>query len=235
MIRPTYGLVGRGRLATHLAHYLEQEGCAPIRWHRGMASTPDAAFAAPDTILLAISDDALQPFFEQHPFLRTHRVVHFSGSLSLDGIAGLHPLMTFGPHLYTLETYRSIPFIEERGGASFREVFPTLPNPSHTIAAAQKPLYHALCVLGGNFSTLLWAKALADFESRLGLPRESLLPFLQQVAINTAASGEQALTGSLARGDRGTVERDLRALEGDPFQPVFRTFVDVFTHREDAP
>jgi predicted short-subunit dehydrogenase-like oxidoreductase (DUF2520 family) len=130
--------------------------------------------------------------------------------------------MTFGPELYDLDTYRSIPFICERGGVSFHRVFPTLVNPVHAISPADKPLYHALCVLSGNFTTVLWAKAMRDFENRLGLPRKSLAPFLERTAENTLAAGGTALTGSLARGERGTIERDLAALDGDAFAGVYR-------------
>ncbi len=232
MERPIYGLIGRGRVATHMAHYLQLEAQRFIRWHRGEDSSPEEALAEADVILLAISDDALEPFLLSHALDEERLTVHFSGSRALEGIPGLHPLMTFGPELYDLETYRSIPFIEEEGRPGFRDVFPALHNPSWPLKSTLKPLYHALCVLGGNFSTLLWAKAFADFEHRLGLPPELLLPYLRQVSANTAASGREAMTGSLARGDWETVRIDLKALEGDPFEVVFQAFIQVYENQE---
>lgn len=232
MTLPSYGLIGRGRVATHLARYLELEG-RPVRcWHRGHAGSPGGALASADVVLLAISDDALEPFIAANPELHSRPVVHFSGSLSLDGAHGLHPLMTFGPETYDLETYRSIPFVGERGGAGFGDVFPGLRNPSWSIDRELKPLYHALCVLAGNFTTVLWAKAMADFEARLELPGGALHPFLRQTAANTLAHGSAALTGSLARRDRGTVERDLAALDGDPFQQVYVAVAHALTAPE---
>jgi predicted short-subunit dehydrogenase-like oxidoreductase (DUF2520 family) len=136
--------------------------------------------------------------------------------------------MTFGPDLYELDAYRAVPFVGEAGGLEFRQVFPNLVNPSWSLDRQLKPLYHALCVLSGNFTTLVWAKAFEDFEGRLGLPREILLPYLERTCRNTAASGGGALTGSLARGDKATVERDLRALAGDPYADVFEAFTRVF-------
>ena len=230
-----YGLIGRGRVASHMAHYLQLEKQSCIQWHRGETSTPEDALTEADIILLAISDDSLMPFLERYPFHKERLTVHFSGSRTLEDVPGLHPLMTFGPELYDLETYRSIPFVEEEGGIGFHEVFPALQNPSQAIRTELKPLYHALCVLGGNFSTLLWSKVFGDFEGRLGLSRELLLPYLKQVSLNTAASGREALTGSLARGDRETVRRDLQALAGDPYETVFRAFTQVFDHREATP
>jgi predicted short-subunit dehydrogenase-like oxidoreductase (DUF2520 family) len=132
--------------------------------------------------------------------------------------------MTFGRRLYDLETYRAIPFVEERNGLRFQTAFPGLINTSWAIDPGDKALYHALCVAAGNLTTLLWARAFSDFEEKLGLPREILRPFLERTAANTLADGDKALTGSLARGDRGTIERDLAALEGDALGEIYRIF-----------
>lgn len=229
MQHPAYGLVGGGRVAAHLARYLALEGRTVRTWRRGHATTPEEALADADVILLAISDDALQPFIAGHSTLRDRPLVHFSGSLVIAGAHGLHPLMTFGPEPYDLEVYRSIPFIEERGGGRFDELFPGLRNPSWAIDPELKPIYHALCVLAGNFTTILWAKAMNDFEARLRLPRAALRPYLERTAANTLSHGLTALTGSLARGDRGTVERDLVALDHDPFREVYVAFADALS------
>jgi hypothetical protein len=228
MTEPTYGLIGRGRVATHMARYLELETLPFVTWRRGELSRPEEALTGADTILLAISDGAIRPFLDDHPGLRNRPIVHFSGSMVVDDAHGLHPLMTFGPDLYDLETYRSIPFIGEKGGISFRELFPGLSNPSWPLDPKDKALYHALCVLAGNFTTLLWSKAFEGFEGRLGLPREALLPFMAQTCSNTSTTGRTALTGPMARGDIETVARDLRALEGDPYARVYRAFAEIF-------
>ena len=226
MKTPTYGLIGRGRVAAHLGRYLELEGLPHLSWHRGMDDA-ESVLADADVMLLAISDDAIAGFPADHPALCDRPMVHFSGSLVVDGVAGLHPLMTFGPELYDLETYRSIPFITEIGRPGFRDVFPGLGNPSRAIDPELKPLYHALCVLAGNFTTILWNKAMGDFEDRLGLPRELLQPFLDRTAANTLRQGSAALTGSLARADCGTIERDLEGLAGDPFRGVYLAVADA--------
>lgn len=230
--RPTYGLIGRGRVAAHLARYLELEAQPCVSWHRGMPQPAEEVLAGCGIVLLAISDGALPTFREAHPGLARRKLVHFSGSLAVEGLHGAHPLMTFGPELYDRETYRSIPFITERGGARFRDLFPGLVNPSWAIDRELKPLYHALCVLAGNCTTLLWAKAISDFESRLGVPAAALRPFLERTCRNVAASGGAALTGPLARRDRETVARDLAALAGDPYAPVYRAFAEAFEREE---
>jgi 2-dehydropantoate 2-reductase len=230
--KPSYGLVGRGRVAAHLARYLELEAQPCVSWHRGMPQPAEEVLAGCDVVLLAINDGALPTFLDAQPGFAGLKLVHFSGSLAVEGLHGAHPLMTFGPELYDLETYRSIPFITECGGARFEDLFPGLVNPSWAIDRELKPLYHALCVLGGNFTTLLWAKVQGDFEARLGLPGEALRPFLERTFRNVAASGGAALTGPLARREHGTVARDLAALAGDPFAPVYRAFVEAFEREE---
>ena len=224
----TYGIVGRGRVATHFSRYLQLESLPVRQWHRGMSRAPERVLANVDVVLLAISDDALEPFLAERPELAAKTCVHFSGSRSVRGAQGLHPLMTFGPDPYDLETYRAIPFIFERGGRDFRAVFPALKNLSWALDPPQKALYHAFCVLAGNLPTLLWARAFDAFEQRLGLPRRILAPYLEQALRNTLASGGAALTGPLARGDRDTVARNLEALEGDACAGIYRAFAHAY-------
>lgn len=232
MKQPAYGIVGRGRVATHMARYLELESQQYSAWHRGMSRTPGDALGDAPVILLAISDDALETFLAEHLELSGRTFVHFSGSRVLESAAGLHPLMTFGPEPYTLETYRSIPFVTEQGATGFSEIFPTLVNPSWEIDISLKPLYHALCVMAGNFATLLWSKAFQDFESRLGLPRQILRPYLSQTLENTLRNGGKALTGPLARGDRVTARQNIAALGNDSYAGLYRAFAKSYGMQE---
>ena len=87
---------------------------------------------------------------------------------------------------------------------------------------------HALCVLAGNVTTILWAKAMGDFEHRLGLPGDILRPYLRQSAINSLDRGMGSLTGPFARGDRNTIDLDLEGLRGDPFREVYVALAKTF-------
>lgn len=229
MNRPiTYGLVGDGRVARHMATYLDLLGKPHVAWSRRTAApgrSPMAALAEAKVILVLIKDQALEPFLLEHPALADRALVHFSGSLVTPLAQGVHPLMTFGPEPYDLATYASIPFVVERGPRSFEELFPELPNPHHELHADLKPLYHALCVLSGNFTTLLWQKFFTELETRLHLPPEVAMPYLNQVTKNLVAHPSQALTGPLARKDHATIAANLAALEGDAFEGVYRAFV----------
>jgi predicted short-subunit dehydrogenase-like oxidoreductase (DUF2520 family) len=142
-------------------------------------------------------------------------------------VAGAHPLMTFADQLYDLETYQSMPFMVEPGH-DFGEMFPTLSNPHFAINVEDKAHYHALCVMAGNFSQVMW-KGISDrFEQQLNLPAESLHPYLKQVAGNFVQAPASALTGPLVRNDQQTIERNIQSLDGDPLQDLYRAFVRFY-------
>ena len=226
------GIIGDGRVARHFSHYLSLLGLPFRTWSRRTCSAPPTEAVAPcRTVLLLIRDGAIAPFVDAWPALRARRVVHFSGSLVTPAAEGVHPLMTFGHELYDLETYRRIPFICDAGGTPFRELLPGVPNPSFTVPAADRPYYHALCVMAGNFSALLWLKLFDELQQRFGIPADAAHPYLARVAANLTADPGGALTGPLARGDIATVSANLKALEGDPFYAVYAAFARAYDLR----
>jgi predicted short-subunit dehydrogenase-like oxidoreductase (DUF2520 family) len=229
---PPYLLVGNGRLSRHLQHYFDLEGIRWRLWVRSQERPLEPALRDVRSVLLLIPDDAIEPFLAHHADLAGPPWIHCSGSLSTPLAAGVHPLMTFGDELYDPAVYRRMAFVCERGAPPFGELFPELANPHFAIEPADKALYHALCTMAGNFTTLLWLRAFAVFEGRLELPRAALYPYLEQTAANLERSAEP-LTGPLARGDHRTLERHLAALAGDPFEPIYRSF--LIAHRVELP
>lgn len=226
------GIVGSGRLARHLLHYFNLVGATTRQWARSHpCDGPVEGLAGCDTIVLAIRDAAIVPFIEECAPLRHKHLVHCAGGLVTSAAHAAHPLMTFGPELYDLEIYRRIPFILDVGGPSFTELFPFLDNPSFTIPAADRPRYHALCVMAGNFSTLLWQKLFDDLESDFGIPHSAAHPYLARAAANLQTDAGRALTGPLMRGDVATIEANLAALEGDPFHDIYQSFVRAHERR----
>jgi predicted short-subunit dehydrogenase-like oxidoreductase (DUF2520 family) len=236
--RPVYGLLGSGRLARHLAYWFAAEGLAARRWARAgerAANTIDPT-AHPDTeerlrltvapcshVLVLLSDDAITPFIARHAYLKEKTLIHCSGALAIPGVNGAHPLMTFGPELYGLARYRAIPFVTDAEGLPFPELFPGLPNPHYPLAAERKALYHACCVVSGNFTGLLWERVFAEFAT-LGLPKQALLPYMEQVFANLACA-DGVVTGPLVRRDMRTIGRNLAALEGNPLKDVYEAFL----------
>ena len=239
---PHYALLGGGRLARHMRRYLSLLNLPVSGWARDPKSALNSlaiddpqmrllATIEPAThVLLLVSDAAIADVVRHYPFLREKRLVHCAGALSFPGIAGAHPLMTFSDSLYLPELYRRMPFIVE-SGSRFSELLPGLPNPSFEIAPEHKARYHALCVMAGNFSQVLWQAAAARFEG-MGLRADALEPYLRQVTDNFIAARGSALTGPLSRGDQATIERNLAALAGDGLEHLYRAFLEF--HAEAA-
>lgn len=211
-------------MARHLGHYLESLGLETRRWSRGGDSVEKVLADCP-VILVLIRDDAIESFLASAD-LQDRLLIHASGSLRTARATAMHPLYTFGPDLYTDDVYPCIPFICDDDGPEFSDVFPALENPNWPIAPADRPLYHAACVMGGNFTTLLWNRAMEIFRD-LGLPPEAVLPYLERTCANVAEHGPGALTGPLARGDRQTIAANLRALGDDPWSAVYRAIVEA--------
>jgi predicted short-subunit dehydrogenase-like oxidoreductase (DUF2520 family) len=238
-----YAIVGGGRLARHFSHYFQSLEIPHTRWTRdGQCSfnsfeLSDAeqrlreTLGKADRVLLLVSDNAIGVLLKQYPFLYEKRLIHCSGALSLPGVAGAHPLMTFTDDLYELETYLSIPFAVE-AGHSFEDLFPGLPNSYFAINVEDKARYHAMCVMAGNFSQVMWKGISERFEQQLDLPAGSLHPYLKRVAGNFIEAPKAALTGPLIRSDQQTIEKNIQSLDGDPLQDIYRAFVHFYQSEE---
>ncbi|MGB5131033.1 MAG: DUF2520 domain-containing protein [Steroidobacteraceae bacterium] len=238
-----YALLGGGRLARHMHHYLSLLNLPVSGWARDPRSALNshaiddprmrlhATVEPASHVLLLVSDAAIPEVVSHYPFLKEKTLVHCAGAFSFPGIAGAHPLMTFSDMLYGAELYCSVPFIVESGGR-FDELLPGLPNPHFEVAPENKARYHALCVMAGNFTQVLWQAVAVRFEG-MGLRAIALEPYLRQVTENFIAARGSALTGPLSRRDSTTIERDFNALAGDSLQNLFRGFLDL--HAEAAP
>lgn len=223
----SYLLIGSGRVARHLGHYLNLLNISFESWDR--SQDPHALarkVSAASHVLLAISDSALQGFYRQHLAGHEKVVVQFSGAHHFEGMISAHPLMTFGPDLYDLEFYKKIHFTLT-GTTSLQEVLPALPNSYSTIEASQKALYHSYCVLGGNFVTLLVSKMLSGL-AEMKIPSEAAEVYLEKVLANTFADPAKALTGPLVRKDIETVNANLQALKNDPYHEIYQAFLKTY-------
>ena len=231
---PHYLIIGCGRLATHMVHYFKLLTLPCTQWHRKQGEAAlIVAFNMATHILLLINDNAIADFVAEHPYLTKKTVLHCSGSLVLPNIPSAHPLMTFGLELGTLNWYQCIPFITEKGEPGLPDLLPGLSNMHYVLPKEQKTLYHALCVLSGNFTTLLWQKFEKVCNERLALPSEIVKPYLQQICQNLLSNSVTALTGPLLRDDTQTIDANLAALTGDPFYEVYQAFVNAY-HKENA-
>lgn len=224
-----YGIIGGGKMAKHFCHYLTLLKIPFLSWSR----TVDAKHLAIliencNPILILISDAAIEPFINQHPELQKKTLIHFSGQLVSKLTFGTHPLMTFTNKLYPLKTYERIPFILEAESPPFSELLPGLNNPSFSVKSELKAFYHALCVLSGNFTVLLWQKFFKELENTFQIPKKVSHVYLEQIMLNLQLDDQFALTGPLARGDQTTIDANLQALKNDPFQKIYQAFLETY-------
>ena len=115
----------------------------------------------------------------------------------------------------------------EPGAPTFAEIFPTLDNPWLTIPRELKPHYHALCVLAGNGTAMLWKRLFEGFTKDLGLPEEFALPYLRQTLRDLERNPGLEPTGPIGRGDRETLLHDLEAMTDDPFHDVLQALIEA--------
>lgn len=222
-----YLIVGAGRTSKHMQNYLGLLGLSFDSWDRSQEVSELRTKANQAThVLLLISDTAIEGFYREYFLNSPQKLVHFSGALEIPEMLSAHPLMTFAKDLYSLDDYKLIPFVTI-SKLPFSEILPGFPNSHYQLRPDQKPLYHALCVLSGNFTNLLWQKMSSGLKS-LGLPPEIFHPYLNKITFNILQDSENSLTGPLARKDLKTVIENDHALNGDPFQKIYRAFVEVY-------
>jgi len=209
--------MGMGRLARTIAPALAAAGHRVDPWRRGDPQ-PRA-----EVCLITVSDDAIADvaaWLEPGPV-----VLHTSGGrdhgvLRPHRPAGsLHPLQTFpGPELGS-PPLRGVP-AAVAGDPEARRVARQLATDlglQPFEVPGDRRLYHAACVLAGNFTTVLLAEAARLLDSAgvdAGIPpAELLLPLLRTAADNAERHGpDAAITGPAIRGDQATVDGHIDAL-----------------------
>ncbi len=227
-----YEVVGvASRRQTSAEILAERLGCPAL-------DGPEVARQA-DALFLTTSDDAIAPVSAAlagvAAFHDGQIVLHLSGALTSEALApaaaqgaitlSLHPIQSLASVEQAIAilpgSYFSIEG-DDRGFCFAREVVARLKGQSFLLDAGAKVLYHAACVAASNYFVGLLACSLdlleeADIPEEMRLP--ALLPLVAGTLNNIRTLGiPQALTGPIARGDAGTLEKHLAALEGLPEQ-----------------
>jgi predicted short-subunit dehydrogenase-like oxidoreductase (DUF2520 family) len=193
--------------------------------------TPHEVFDASDLVVLAVPDDALPALVNglvATGSVRTGQIiVHTSGRFGTDVLesatrAGalplaLHPAMTFTGTAVDLERLAGAVF----GVTAPEPLWPVaealvveMGSEPVRIAEADRTLYHAALAHGSNHLVTLVNDTM-DLLREAGVtePDRTLAPLLSAALDNVLRQGDAALTGPVARGDAGTVERHVAAIE----------------------
>lgn len=215
-------VIGTGRAGGAIrARLLERD----LRVTDGRVPEPDAELVllcVPDTVIGEVAAGvAVGPW-----------IAHVSGATRLAALAphqrrfSVHPLQTLTRERGAEQldgAFGAISADTDDGLARARWLAETLALRPFEVADADRTLYHAAAVIGGNFLVTLH-----DVATRLlrevGAPPEAIVPLMTR----TIENGFD-LTGPIARGDWATVEAHLAALEerAPDLAPLYRALADA--------
>lgn len=223
-------IIGQGRLARHLGHYLNLLKIPYRQWWRELGAVRlDPLLTQCTHIWLAVSDGSIEDLAKglQND---THTLVHFAAAHDSQFAFGAHPLMTFGDSVYNLEVYQSMPFVLDQP-VKLASLLPGLKNRAIFLPKPQRRRYHALCALTNNLPYLLWVELKEIFSSEFEIQADALKPILSQTVEN-ALSPMGQLSGPVARGDWIRVREHLQILITEPaLQSHYQAYLQLARKR----
>lgn len=183
-----------------------------------------------ELVLLTIPDDVLPGFVDGAAKAGLFRpgqiVVHTAGRFGIGVLApatrsgalalAIHPIMTFTGTAMDVERMHGAIF----GVTALDSILPIaealvieIGGEPSIIAEGDRIAYHAALAWSANFLNVLVAEGMDQLRA-IGVvePARALAPLLSAVLDNVLRSGDQALTGPIARGDVQTVAAHLRVM-----------------------
>ena len=189
---------------------------------------------ASDTLFITTPDGSIGDVWDCIAKLSIQNkiICHFSGSLSSVVFSGIektgasgcsiHPMLAFSDRFSSYrqlnEAYMTIEG-QETAVNVVRELFERLGNSVCRIDSDKKELYHCAASIVSNQVIALYTMG-TDQLVKCGFDREDaaklVTPLVRNNVESMLADGVvNALTGPVERNDTGTVEKHLKALEGD--------------------
>ena len=181
-------------------------------------------------VFITTPDDVIAQVCNEVQWHEGQSIVHCSGAHSLDileparelgvAVGSFHPLQTFADVDQAIENLPSSTFAleaEEPLLSTLKELTSLLNCNWVVLRPGDKVLYHAAAVFACNYLVTL-VKLAQDLWLDFGVSSKeatkALLPLLRGTVNNIGNIGlPNCLTGPVARGDLGTIERHLSALE----------------------
>jgi len=197
--------------------------CLPVSGNQDVA---DAA----DLVFITTPDDAIAGVASQVRWHKGQSVVHCSGADSTDilepakesgaSVGVFHPLQTFPDVAQAIENIPDSTFAleaEEPLLTALKDMADAVDGHWIELKASDRVIYHASAVIACNYLVTL-VKLATDLWQTFDVPRSqairALLPLIRGTIHNIDTVGiPKCLTGPIARGDTGTIEKHLHALE----------------------
>ena len=195
--------------------------------------TPVEAAAAANCVIITTTDDAIasvcREIVANGAVREGDKVIHMSGAGGLDLLA---PARQVGAHVASIHPIQSFADVEGAimniPGSTFGitaddevrawavSMVTALKGVPFFVPERDKALYHAAACMASNYLTTLMHMVETTYRA-LGLNRTEAIrafwPLVRGTLLNIETRGAvEALTGPIARGDAGTIEKHLRAL-----------------------
>jgi len=198
-------------------------GCQVVNNNQAVADTAELVF-------ITTPDDAIAPVVSEIKWHSGQSVVHCSGADSTDilepakksdaRVGAFHPLQSFASVKQAIDNIPGSTFAieaEEPLLTTLKDMATTLDGQWIELKASDKVLYHAAAVIACNYMVTL-IKLATDLWQTFNVPTQqatkALMPLLRGTLNNIDNVGiPQCLTGPIARGDTGTIEKHLNALQ----------------------
>ncbi len=215
-------VIGTGRAGGAIRARLIERG---LRVTDGREPEADA-----ELVLLCVPDGVIAEVAAAVPVGRW--IAHVSGATPLSALEphrrrfGVHPLQTLTRKRGAKQldgAWAGIGGETREAIGAARWLADTLGLRPFEIAEADRPLYHAAAVIGGNFLVTLHQVA-TRLLAEAGAPPEAIVPLMRRTIEN-----EFDLTGPIARGDWNTVDAHLDTLErrAPDLVPLYRALAEA--------
>lgn len=218
----TFRVLGPGRAGRSLMAALEAVGGYRSMGAWGRDRSPVDAACGVDILFIATPDDVVADVASRVRPVSTTTIVHLSGSLGLDVLAGhtrcgsLHPLVPLPTPAIGVERLRSGITFAVAGDPIARQVAESLGGSVVEVADADRAAYHAAAVIAANHLVALMGQV-ERVAATAGLPLDAFAGLMRAASEDAFALGPgAALTGPAARGDWETVERHRATIASMP-------------------
>lgn len=239
-------ILGAGRAGTALSAAFRSAGIPVCLWWNRTSrpgeeelcsgvplETVGAQLKQAKIVLLCVQDRVIGELASAlRPLLGSRSIVlHTSGALPSSALGpaarggslgSWHPTCSFAgvPETSSDPPWAVIIEGDEGAAEAGRALAAAIGHPAYVIPAAVKARWHAATVLASNGLVALQAVARSTAEAA-GLSPEAARTALDPLVLGTVRNlqgrpAASALTGPVRRGDGGTVERNLQALESEP-------------------
>jgi predicted short-subunit dehydrogenase-like oxidoreductase (DUF2520 family) len=185
-----------------------------------------------EMVFITTPDDVIAQVCSEVHWHKGQSVLHCSGAHSVDilepakklgaAVGSFHPLQTFADAAQAIANLPGSTFgleAEEPLLSTLKELTSLLDGSWVELKPGDKVLYHAAAVFACNYLVTLVKLALdlwKDFGVSSQEATRALLPLLRGTLNNIDSIGlPNCLTGPVARGDLGTIERHLKALDAE--------------------